>query len=59
LRPPTLGLDQADGVAVVAVLGQVGDRHVGALLGEGGGDGASDPRAGDEGPAALELPDPR
>src|SRR5690606_41299063 len=50
------GLDQAGGVPGVVVLLQVGDRDVGALLGERDGGGAPDAgvAAGDEGAAALQ-----
>src|SRR5690606_5789554 len=51
---PAFGLDQLPGVAGVLVLAQVGDRDVGALLGEGDGDGTADAgvAAGDERPLA-------
>ena len=47
---------RAGGVPGVLVLLQVGDGHVGPLLGEGHGDGAADPgvAAGDQRGAAVE-----
>src|SRR4051812_7381161 len=43
-RAPPLGLDERPGVARVLVLGQVGDRHVGALLRERDADRPPDAR---------------
>src|SRR5712692_1297563 len=55
-RGATLVLDQAFGLVGVAVLVQIGDRHLGALACEGDGDGAADAAvaAGDERDASGE-----
>src|SRR3954468_1146844 len=56
-RAPPLGLDEPGRVLRVVLLGQVGDRHVGALLRERRADGAADARgpAGHERGLAVEL----